>query len=74
MKQPQAPHMYGEEANPALGTFECQQFTLNDAYLFRNYDSIPPDTPSLATEASFMTDDCMPGLMSRDLSRETTIF
>jgi len=35
----------------------------------------PPETPSLATEASFPScDDGMPALSSQDASRETTSF
>lgn len=71
------PHValnYGEEAKPALSNFELGQFDPSSIVLFRDRDAGMPGTPSMGTEASFMTEDCTPDLLSRDMSRETTIF
>ena len=65
---------YGEEAKPIIPNFGYQQFDPSSILLFRTEDEVVPTTPSMGTEASFMTDDCVPELLSRDMSRETTTF
>lgn len=72
---PQVAFSYGEDFKPATPNFGLPAHDLPNAYLFfRNQDEVVPGTPSMGTEASFMTDECVPELLSRDMSRETTMF
>ncbi|KAK3705897.1 hypothetical protein LTR37_013050 [Vermiconidia calcicola] len=60
---------------PALEKFELQHIDFhNGGGLFGDTDNMPPETPSLATDASFMSDDGMQSLLSPAMSREQTIF
>ena len=71
---PQVPLRYGTETKPAMAEFELKHMDFSTVGLFGDHDTTDPETPSLGTEASFMTEDGMQGLLSHQTSRETTIF
>ena len=72
---PQLQLRYDTPAKPALEKFELQHIDYSNGNLFGDYDDFVSATPSLATEASCMSDDGMESLFSPIArSRETTIF
>ena len=71
---PQLHLTYNAPVKPALQRFELQHIDYDKGGLFGDCDTLLPETPSLATEASLMSDDGMESLLSPIGSRETTIF
>lgn len=66
--------MYGGNMKPAVQDFEFGHIDLTQGGLFGNHDHMAPDTPSLATEASFVSEDDLQLLVSHDLIGEATSF
>ena len=67
--------MYGAPAKSALNDFEFSHIDFLNGGFIGNHDDFAPETPSLATEASFAScDDNMPMMSSHNASRETSSF
>lgn len=71
---PQVQLMYDAQPKSALSDFNFGHIDFTNGGLIGNHDDFAPDTPSLATEASFMSEDGMQSLMSHNASREATSF
>ncbi|KAK4543348.1 hypothetical protein LTR36_005707 [Oleoguttula mirabilis] len=71
---PQVQLMYDAQPKSALSDFNFGHINFTNGGLIGDHDDFVPDTPSLATEASFMSEDGMQSLMSHNASREATSF
>ena len=63
--------MYNAQPKSTLSDFNFGHIDFTNGGLIADYDDFAPDTPSLATEASFMSED---GMQSLNTSREATSF
>ncbi|KAK4953070.1 hypothetical protein LTR10_008775 [Elasticomyces elasticus] len=65
--------MYDMQPKP-IGDFNFGHIDFTNGGIIGGHEDFTPDTPSLATEASYMSDDGMQSLMSHNASREPTSF
>ncbi|KAI6859280.1 hypothetical protein KC323_g6659 [Hortaea werneckii] len=71
---PQMRMMYDTQPKAAISDFNFGHIDFTSGGLIGNHDDFAPDTPSLATEASYMSEEGMQSLMSHNASREATSF
>ncbi|KAI7160127.1 hypothetical protein KC349_g3735 [Hortaea werneckii] len=71
---PQMRMMYDTQPKAAISDFNFGHIDFSNGGLIGNHDDFAPDTPSLATEASYMSEEGMQSLMSHNASREATSF
>ena len=71
---PQMRMMYDTQSKAAISDFNFGHIDFSNGGLIGNHDDFAPDTPSLATEASYMSEEGMQSLMSHNASREATSF
>lgn len=70
---PQVQLMYDAQPKSALSDFNFGHIDFTNEGLIGDHDDFAPDTPSLATEASFMSEEGVLGLME-GVSREGSGF
>ena len=72
---PRVHMMYDTQPKPMLSDFNFGHIDFtNGGIIGGEHDDFTPDTPSLASEASYMSEDGMQSLMSHNASREATSF
>ena len=71
---PQMQMMYDAQPKSALSDFNFSHIDFTNGGLIGDHDVFTPDTPSLATEASYMSEEGIQSLTSCNASREATSF
>ncbi|KAK3110276.1 hypothetical protein LTR53_015601 [Teratosphaeriaceae sp. CCFEE 6253] len=71
---PRAQMLFDLHSKSIMTDFSFGHIDFTNGGIIGEHDDFTPDTPSLATEASYMSDDGMQSLMSHNASREPTSF
>ncbi|TKA75378.1 hypothetical protein B0A55_06014 [Friedmanniomyces simplex] len=71
---PRVQMLYDTQPKSMLSDFNFGHIDFTNGGIIGEHEDFTPDTPSLATEASYMSDDGMQSLMSHNASREPTSF